>query len=139
MSILVTDKGFSPTPALPDITPLSHLAANAIAVDIPSDTAPAALVAHLDHLTLIRVDFPSFADGRGFTIARQLRLMGYAGQLWAKGHVISDQYAMARRAGFDAVEISDDLAARQPEAEWVFRAAWQGHDYQARLRESTAA
>ena len=43
-------------------------------------------------------------------------------------------YAMARRAGFDEVEISDDLAARQPEAEWLFRANWKDHDYQSRLR-----
>ena len=48
--------------------------------------------------------------------------------------MISDQYAMARRAGFDEVEISDELAARQPEAEWLFRSNWQQHDYQSRLR-----
>ena len=60
--------------------------------------------------------------------------MGYRGRLRAAGHVIADQYAMARRAGFDEVEISDDLAARQPEDQWRFRADWQDHDYQARLR-----
>ena len=26
------------------------------------------------------------------------------------------------------------LAARQPEAQWLFRADWQNHNYQARLR-----
>jgi len=36
---------------------------------------------------------------------------------------------MARRSGFDEVEISDDLAARKPEDEWQFRANWQAHDY----------
>ncbi|MBT26399.1 MAG: oxidoreductase [Rhodobacteraceae bacterium] len=92
------------------------------------------MAARLDRLEMIRVDFPSFADGRGFTIARRLRLMGYTGRLRAKGHVISDQYAMARRAGFDEVEISDDLAARQPAEEWLFRADWQSHDYQSRVR-----
>ena len=66
--------------------------------------------------------------------ARQLRLAGYKGRLRAKGHVISDQYAMARRSGFDEVEISDDLATRQPEAEWLARADWQAHYYQARMR-----
>jgi len=83
---------------------------------------------------MIRVDFPSAADGRGFSIAQRLRLAGYAGRLRARGHVIADQYAMARRAGFDEVEISDDLAQRQPEDQWLFRAKWQEHDYQARLR-----
>ena len=41
---------------------------------------------------------------------------------------------MARRTGFDDVEIPDELAARQPEAQWKFRADWKAHDYQSRLR-----
>ena len=41
---------------------------------------------------------------------------------------------MARRAGFDEVEIDAALAARQPEEQWQARADWQAHDYQARLR-----
>jgi hypothetical protein len=48
--------------------------------------------------------------------------------------VIADQYAMARRDGFDEVEISDDLALRQPQADWLARANWRAHDYQRRLR-----
>jgi len=63
-----------------------------------------------------------------------LRLRGYRGVLRAKGHVIADQYAMARRAGFDEVEIDDDLARRQPQDQWLARADWQRHDYQTRLR-----
>jgi len=86
---------------------------------------------------MIRVHFASFADGRGFTIAKQLRLMGYKGRLRAEGHVIADQYAMARRSGFDEVEIDDELATRQPEAQWRFRADWQVNDYQKRLRSQT--
>ena len=73
-------------------------------------------------------------DGRGFTLARRLRLMGYRGRLRAKGHVIADQYAMMRRAGFDEVEIPHAMARRQPEDQWLRRAQWQAHDYQARLR-----
>ena len=60
--------------------------------------------------------------------------MGYKGRLRARGHVIADQYAMARRAGFDEIEIPEDLAARQPEDQWQFRADWRAHDYQARMR-----
>jgi uncharacterized protein (DUF934 family) len=80
------------------------------------------------------VAFPAFNDGRGFTLARRLREAGYTGTLVAAGHVLSDQYTMARRCGFDAVEISDDLATRQPADQWQFRADWQAHDYQSRLR-----
>ena len=138
MSVLVTDTGFQTEDWKHPFTPLDQLAANdaapAVAVDVPSDADPAIFEGRLDSIDLIRIDFPSFADGRGFTIARKLRRMGFAGRLRAKGHVIADQYAMARRSGFDEVEISDELAARQPEEQWLRRAKWKNHDYQARLR-----
>lgn len=103
-------------------------------LDIASDTKPADLPRDFNGIGLIRVAFLAFSDGRGFTLARHLRDAGFNGRLRAKGHVIADQYAMARRSGFDEVEIDDDLAARQPEADWLFRADWRAHDYQARMR-----
>lgn len=132
MTIIVTDTGFAPDDWTSGYTTLD-IANDAGALDIPSDTDPAD-VPLCTGLRMIRVDFPSSADGRGFTIARALRLRGYTGRLRARGHVLADQYAMARRSGFDEVEIDDDLAARQPEAQWKFRAKWQDHDYQNRLR-----
>ncbi|MEM9756047.1 MAG: DUF934 domain-containing protein, partial [Pseudomonadota bacterium] len=60
------------------------------------------------------------------------------GRLRAAGHVLADQYAMARRAGFDEVEISAELAQRQREAHYQARADWQAHDYQTRLRGPSA-
>ena len=134
MSVIVTDTGFAADGWNEGFTPLAEATAQDSSIDLASDSDPAELSNRLTQLRMIRVDFPSFADGRGFTIARQLRLMGYDGRLRARGHVIADQYAMARRSGFDEVEISDDLAARQPEDQWQFRAGWQAHDYQARLR-----
>jgi uncharacterized protein (DUF934 family) len=134
MSVIVTDAGFGPDDWTAGFTALGEAANDVLSVDLASDADPAALADRLSSLQMIRVDFPSFADGRGFTIARRLRLMGYTGRLRAKGHVISDQYAMARRSGFDEVEISDDLAARQPAEEWKFRANWQQNDYQSRVR-----
>jgi len=137
MSIIVTDTGFAPDDWTTGFVPLADRAANdckAVALDLASDAAAADLTDCLDKITMIRVDFPSFADGRGFTIAAQLRRMGFTGRLRARGHVIADQYAMARRSGFDEVEISDDLATRQPEPQWLARADWKAHNYQARLR-----
>ena len=138
MSILVNDRGFTADDWTHDVTPLEALGANdvgpVLAIDVPSDADPGDLAGRLQDIDLIRVDFPSFADGRGFTIARRLRLMGYQGRLRARGHVIADQFAMARRSGFDEVEIDADLARRQPEPEWLARANWQEHDYQRRLR-----
>lgn len=138
MSVLVQDTGFVTDDWIGGFTMLEDVPANdgGSAVDLPPDTEPAALGNRLAGLQMIRVDFPSSADGRGFTIARRLRLMGYTGRLRAHGHVLADQYAMARRAGFDEVEIPDDLAARQPENQWRTRADWQAHDYQARLRRT---
>ena len=133
-SVLVTDSGFEAETWTGDFTDPASFAANGIAgLDLASDTDASTLARALD-APLIRIDFPSFADGRGFTLARRLRVLGYTGRLRARGHVIADQYAMARRAGFDEVEISTDLAERQPEAQWLARANWQDHDYQSRLR-----
>lgn len=131
MTILVTDQGFGPDTWDRGYTALGEAANDAVALDVPADADPDTIPLSAD---IIRVDFPSFADGRGFTIARMLRLRGYQGRLRARGHVIADQYAMARRSGFDEVEISQALAARQPEDEWQFRADWQSHDYHARMR-----
>ena len=134
MSVIVTDAGFSPPPDR-QIVSLADLTVEATAVDLAHPDDATALEAALDRLTLIRVSFPSFSDGRAFTIARRLRTMGYKGQLLALGPVIADQYAMLRRVGFDGAEIPDELAARQPAEQWQFRAAdWQAHNYQARLR-----
>ncbi|MDF1803918.1 DUF934 domain-containing protein [Thalassovita sp.] len=134
MSVIVTDKGFGPDDWTGGFTALGEAANDVLSIDLGSDADPETLADRLPALQMIRVDFPSFADGRGFTLARRLRLMGYTGRLRANGHVISDQYAMARRSGFDEVEISDELAARQPADEWVFRANWQSNDYQSRVR-----
>jgi uncharacterized protein (DUF934 family) len=132
MSVIVTDAGFSPA-TQQEVVTLAELT-DQTAVDLANTDDPQALVGHLDRLTLIRVAFPAFNDGRAFTIARRLREMGYTGQLLAFGPVIADQYAMIRRVGFDGAEIPDDLAARQPAEQWQFRAEWRAHHYQARLR-----
>lgn len=134
MSVIVTDTGFAPDDWTAPVTPLGLAGPGVAAVDIPSDADPAALPPHIDGAALIRVAFPSSADGRGFTIATTLRRRGFAGRLRAAGHVLADQYAMARRCGFDEVEIDDARAARQPEAQWRARADWREHDYQSRLR-----
>ena len=126
-NVIVRDTGFQPEDWTEGFEGTDVL-------DLASDADVDAVTGQLAGLRMVRVDFPSFADGRGFTLARLLRLNGYTGRLRARGHVLADQYAMARRAGFDEVEISPDLAARQPEDQWAFCADWRAHDYQSRLR-----
>lgn len=120
MSVIVTDEGFGADDGL------SY-------VDLESGFERAGLAALL-HAPAVRIDFPSFADGRGFGLARELRSLGYQGRLRAKGHLIADQYLNARLSGFDEVEIADDLAERQPEAQWLARAARVSGNYQERMR-----
>lgn len=139
MSVLVDDGGLRPRSA-------EDLAAEAEAVPfderdthrgivvLQSRDDPAALAPYLPALRLVRIDFPAFQDGRGFSQARQLRRLGFTGHLRAQGHLLPDQYAMLRRVGFDDVEISDEEAARQGAAAWAARRDWQALDYQARLR-----
>ncbi len=135
MSVIVTDTGFGADDWAHGFCEVGQHPANdcACAVDLPSDTAPDTLDAYLV-AKMIRIDFPTSADGRGFTLAAMLRRLGFAGRLRARGHVLADQYAMARRSGFDEVEIDAALANRQPEAQWLAHADWQSHNYQARLR-----
>ena len=140
MNILVTDSGFAADDWRHGFIPAARLRASgrgdapaATAIELRADDDPARLRPELRRIALIRVRFGAFADGRGFTIARQLRRMGYAGRLRAAGHVIADQYAMLRRCGFDEVEIGPELAARQPEAHWLFRSDWRHLDYRAEL------
>jgi len=91
------------------------------AIDIPNDVNVESLKGLFSSAAMIRIPFPSFADGRGFSLAKQLRQHGYQGRLRAIGHIIADQYGFARVCGFDEVEIDYDLAGRQPEEQWMAR------------------
>ncbi|WFE73588.1 DUF934 domain-containing protein [Roseinatronobacter sp. S2] len=124
MTVIVTDTGFGPDTF------------SGIWTDLAPDADDGAFQDAVAQQQAIRIQFPAFSDGRGFTLAARARRMGFTGRLRAQGHVIADQYAMARRSGFDEVEISDDLAARQPEAQWLARANWRAHDYRSALRRT---
>ncbi|QDG79266.1 DUF934 domain-containing protein [Labrenzia sp. PHM005] len=62
---------------------------------------------YLDQLAYVAVSFPSFADGRGFSTARDLREhLNYQGDIRAVGNYILDQVPLARRCGVSSFEIS---------------------------------
>ena len=137
-NVLVRDTGFHDDDRSGDFIPwsgatnLSTLTDGA-ALDVENAAPAEDIVSLFERIALIRIAFPSHMDGRGFSLARHLRLLGYRGRLRAAGRILADQYAMARRSGFDEVEIDPALAARQPEEQWLFRADWKSHDYQERL------
>lgn len=101
-------------------------------VDIPNDVKVDSLKGLFQNAAMIRVPFPSFADGRGFSLAKQLRQNGYEGKLRAVGHVIADQYGFALSCGFDEIEIDEKLAERQPENQWLARMPHDALSYQHR-------
>ena len=75
---------------------------NATAVRIEPGDDARELLPFLDRLALVEVNFPSFADGRGYSAARILREAGFTGELRAVGEVLIDQLSHMRRCGFDA-------------------------------------
>ena len=80
------------------------------------ETALADLEAHwpaLAALPLIAVHFPAFTDGRGYSLARDLRRLGYGGELRAVGQVLRDQLLFLEQCGFDAFALAP---GQDPEA-----------------------
>lgn len=107
-----------PWEALPDA-----LAAQApgqlIGVTLPNSIAIAELLPFLPRLALVAVAFPAYSDGRGFSLARQIRRAGFRGELRASGPLIADQFAYALSCGFDSIELPEASAARQPVPQWL--------------------
>ena len=64
---------------------------------------PEDIAADLAHFDVIAVQFPSFTDGRGYSVGRLLReRYGWRGELRAFGDVQRDQLSYLTRCGFDA-------------------------------------
>lgn len=80
-----------------------------IAVWLASSDRPEALKDDHGRFALIAVDFPKFVDGRGYSIAYNLRARhGYQGELRAIGDVLRDQLFYMSRVGFDAFAVRED-------------------------------
>ncbi|HXU93041.1 MAG TPA: DUF934 domain-containing protein [Gallionella sp.] len=74
-----------------------------LGVWLNSDERAEDLQDDLARFAVIAVNFPKFADGRGYSIAYHLRTrLGYRGELRAIGDVLRDQLFYMQRAGFDA-------------------------------------
>jgi uncharacterized protein (DUF934 family) len=81
----------------------------AIGVWIASDERPEVLKGDLDKFAVVAVDFPKFTDGRGYSIAYNLRMrLAYTGELRAIGDVLRDQLFQMQRTGFDAFATRQD-------------------------------
>ncbi|HEU4850556.1 MAG TPA: DUF934 domain-containing protein [Telluria sp.] len=81
----------------------------ALGVWLPPDASADALRDELDAFEVIAVDFPKFSDGRGYSIAYNLRMrLGWTGELRAIGDVLRDQLFSMHRVGFDCYATRKD-------------------------------
>lgn len=84
-----------------------------IGVWLAGNERPEALKDVFDRIALIAVDFPKFTDGRGYSIAYNLRArLSYQGELRAIGDVLRDQLFYMSRVGFDAFATRPDRNIR---------------------------
>jgi uncharacterized protein (DUF934 family) len=80
-----------------------------IGVWIASHERPEVLKEDVAKLPVIAVDFPKFSDGRGYSIAYNLRArLGFTGELRAIGDVLRDQMFYMQRVGFNAFATRED-------------------------------
>lgn len=96
-----------------------------LGVEIANTADADSLVPRFAELALIAIAFPAYADGRGLSLARRLRRLGYAGRLRAVGPLIPDQADDLAACGFDEIELPAASAARQSPDHW--RAAFGAH------------
>jgi uncharacterized protein (DUF934 family) len=120
-SVLRLDEGVAAeSVAVPEgkiIVPLSvwyaqraQLSARAhLGVWLAPDERAESLAGDLDKFEVVAVHFPKFSDGRGYSIAYNLRKrLGYRGELRAIGDVLRDQLFQMYRTGFDAYATRQD-------------------------------
>ena len=80
-----------------------------VGVWLSPEDDPGKLGPDIELLDLIAVHFPKFADGRGYSIAYNLRArLNYQGEIRAIGDVLRDQLFYMQRVGFNAFATRPD-------------------------------
>ena len=99
-----------------------------IGVWIAPGEQPELLKGDLDRFAVVAVDFPKFTDGRGYSIAYNLRMrLAYKGELRAIGDVLRDQLFAMHRVGFDAYATREDRSIHDAlKGLTVFSEVYQG-------------
>lgn len=78
----------------------------------PGDDLQALIDCELHELWLVAIEFPTFAEGRGYSHARLLRSRhDYHGDLRAIGDVSRDRIVFMERCGFNELELSAEHSA----------------------------
>lgn len=101
-----------------------------IGVWIASHERPEVLKEDVAKLPVIAVDFPKFSDGRGYSIAYNLRMrLDFTGELRAIGDVLRDQMFYMQRVGFNAFATREDRSIQDAlkslyDFSETYQAAW---------------
>lgn len=86
---------------------VSHAGRKGVQLE-PADDAEA-LADDLASLDLVAINFPAFADGRGYSQAYLLRRrLGFSGELRAVGDVLRDTLFYQQRCGFNSFAVRAD-------------------------------
>lgn len=84
-----------------------------LAIQLEPGVAVETIAPDLEKFTLIKIAFPKFTDGRGYSMGWLLRTRyGYRGEMRAIGDVLFDEIQFMIRCGFDAFEIVDPETLR---------------------------
>ena len=77
-----------------------------------------------------------YGNGILFSRARELRLNGYTGSICLKAPILPDQLHMARGAGANTIEPSEQITARTPIESWKTAASRYKTSYRTLLQLS---
>lgn len=102
--------------------------AGQVGVLLPSDANAADAAAVADEVALLAIQFKTYTDGRGYSLARRLRTQhDYRKELRAVGDVLRDQLHYMARCGFDSFGLKDGKDAQGAlQAFNEFSVAYQG-------------
>lgn len=78
-----------------------------LGVAVPNTARAGELAPYFSRLAMVVLPFPAFTDGRAYSIARQLRLDGYRGELRATGNILPDQLQLMQQVGIESFEVTD--------------------------------
>ena len=118
-AVLADDTPLSAAPAAPAAVIVSparwesdaaglRAEARPLGIALAPDDDPDRIADALPALALVTVFFPTFTDGRGYSIARLLRERhGWRGELRAIGDIQRDQLFYLARCGFDSFLLKD--------------------------------
>lgn len=113
MAQLIDNKGLITATDLPIISleqfKAGEMPSGACALHLNSDETADLIAEDCKKFARIDIDFPKFADGRGYSAARLLReRYDYQGELRSVGDVLIDQLFFMARCGFTSFALRDD-------------------------------